>query len=252
MRRLFTADLHVHTLLSPCAAVEMTPRHIVRRAVEFGIDIVAITDHNAGDNVQAAIEAAVGTGLTILPGMEVETKEEAHLLTLFETLPQFAAWESYVADRRSGRKNDENKFGAQFVVDAEDNLVMVKEEMLLGAINADVAEVTETVALFGGITIASHIDRPAYSILSQLGFIPSEALLAAVEVSRLTKPEKAMRFHGIRGLPVIMSSDAHTMDDFASGPRTQFLLESPTLAEIILALANSENRRIAGLTSYKT
>lgn len=246
MRRIFTADLHVHTLLSPCAAVEMTPRHIVRRALEFGIDIVAVTDHNAGDNVSAALAAAAGTGITIVPGMEVETKEEVHVLTLFETLPQFAAWESYVSARRTGRKNDEKKFGAQFVVDAEDNLIEIKDDMLLGAINADITEVTEMAASLGGITIASHIDRPAYSILSQLGFIPPDTALAAVEISRLTPFEKAPIFRGIRSLPVITSSDAHTMDEFAKGPRTQFLLESPTLAEIILAMANKDNRRIVG------
>lgn len=252
MSRLFTADLHVHTLLSPCAAVEMTPRHIVRRAVEFGIDIIAITDHNACDNVAAAIEAATGAGIVIIPGMEVETKEEVHVLTLFETLPQLAAWEAYVAARRSGRKNDEKKFGAQFIVDAEDNLVAVKEEMLLGAIDADVAEVARTVAAIGGITIASHVDRPSYSILSQLGFIPPDVELAAVEVSRLTPYREAVRLSGISGLPVITSSDAHSMDDFACGPRTEFLLERPALLEIRLALANHQNRRILGATESRT
>ena len=246
MTRSFLADLHVHTLLSPCAAVEMTPRHIVRRAAQLGIDIIAITDHNACDNVAAAMEAAVGTGIVIIPGMEVETREEAHLLTLFATLPQLLAWEAYVAQRRSGRKNNDQKFGAQFVVDAADNLVRVKEEMLLGAIDAGVTEVTRAVAAIGGITIAAHVDRPAYSILSQLGFIPADAGLAAVEVSRLTPWHKAAKLPGIGGLPIITASDAHSMDDFVSGPRTSFLLEYAALAEIRLALAGRQERRIAG------
>lgn len=247
--RIYTADLHVHTLLSPCAAVEMTPRHIVRRALECGIDIVAITDHNAGDNIAAAIQAAAGTGIVIIPGMEVETKEETHLLTLFETLAQAQAWEAFVAERRSNRKNDEVKFGAQFVVDSEDNLLAVKQEMLLGAINADVSEVTRTVSGLGGVVIAAHVDRPSYSILSQLGFIPPDVQLAAVEVSRRTPLKADLQLQGISGLPVITASDAHTMDDFVTGPRTQFLLKRPALPEIILALENKCGRRVAALTA---
>lgn len=246
MIRRFIADLHVHTLLSPCAAVEMTPRHIIWRAIELGIDIVAITDHNAGDNVAAAMQAAANTGVTIIPGMEVETKEEVHLLTLFETLPKLQAWEHFVAMRRSGRKNDEKKFGAQFVVDAEDNLIEEKQEMLLGSINVSMAEVAQTVAAIGGLTIASHIDRPAYSVLSQLGFIPSDVHLAAVEVSRLTSRATGARIPGIGSLPVITSSDAHTMEEFITGPRTEFLLEQPTLSEIRLALMQCDNRKLIG------
>lgn len=246
MNRLYTADLHVHTVLSPCAAVEMTPRHIVCRAVEFGLDLIAITDHNSCDNVAATIEAAQGTGLIIIPGMEVETKEEIHVLTLFETLSQLLEWEAYVVAHRSDRKNDEHKFGAQFIVDASDNLLAIKEEMLLGAINAELAEVVRMTAAIGGITIASHVDRPAYSIFSQLGFIPADIELAALEVSRLTPLDQAARLSGIRGFPIITSSDAHTMDDFSRGPRTIFQLERPTLSEIRLALANRQNRRIVG------
>ena len=250
MTHLYTADLHVHTLLSPCAAVEMTPRHIIWRAVELGIHIVAVTDHNACDNVAAAITAAAGTGVTVIPGMEVETREEVHLLTLFETMAQLKHWECYVNSKRSGRKNDETRFGAQFIVDAEDNLIAVKEEMLLGSINAGVGEVSQTVAELGGITIASHIDRPAYSILSQLGFIPPDSQIAAAEVSRLTPLSEVSRL-GIGAFPVITSSDAHTMEDFAAGPRTGFLLERPVLSEIKLALAARDNRRVIGASGGK-
>ncbi|AJQ29379.1 PHP domain protein [Pelosinus fermentans JBW45] len=87
--RQFVADLHVHSVLSPCAAVEMTPRSIVWHAAKHGIDIVAITDHNACDNVVAVFEAAKGTNVVILPGMEVETEEEVHMIVLFEKMRQF-------------------------------------------------------------------------------------------------------------------------------------------------------------------
>ncbi len=245
MMRRYVADLHVHTVLSPCAAVEMTPRNIVWHAARNGVDIVAITEHNAGDNVPAALEAAKGTDVTVLPGMEVETKEEVHVLALFAKPRQLFAWEKVVAAHRSGRMNDADKFGAQFVVDAEDNLVAVKEELLLASLSLTLAETCEQVAALGGLVIASHVDRPAYSVLSQLGFIPPGVKLTAVEVSRrFSRAEAPKRFPAIANWPVVTASDAHTIDDFLSGPKMAFYLEEPTLAEIRQALYGENSRGV--------
>ena len=245
MMRWFRADLHVHTLLSPCAAVEMTPRNIVRYAQVAGIDIVAITDHNAGDNVAASMRAAAGTPVTVLPGMEVQTREEVHLLALFDKMRDFMKWCAFIDLHRSTLRNDEKKFGAQFVVDEEDELIRTEESMLLASTDLSVDEVTAGVAATGGITIAAHVDRPAFSLLSQLGFIPPDAAPDAVEVSRNTQWDQArMKYPAIGTLPVIASSDAHTMDDFVLGPKTMFLMEAPTLSEIRQALVAKDGRRI--------
>lgn len=244
MIRPFRADLHVHSVLSPCAAVEMTPRNIVWHAAANGIDIIAITDHNAADNVTAALQAAKGTGVTVIPGMEVETREEAHVLVLFDKMRQLREWQHYVDSRRSAALNDENKFGAQFVVDEEDNLVAVKPEMLLGSLNAGLNEVVDAATALGGICIASHIDRPAYSLISQLGFIPDNLNMAAVEVSRRLKPEDAThKFPAIKGFPLMTSSDAHTIEEFISGPKTIFHIQEPTLQEICAAFKGLDGRK---------
>jgi PHP family Zn ribbon phosphoesterase len=241
----FKADLHIHSVLSPCAAVEMTPRNIVWHAAEHGIDIIAITDHNACDNVRAALEAAKATAVTVLPGMEVETKEEVHLIVLFDKMRQLLAWEQVVQAHMSGRNNDAERFGAQFVVDAADNLVRVKEEMLLASLALSVAEVTSKVAALDGICIASHIDRPANSIISQLGFLPPGIELAAVEVTaHAARPGAAGRLAAAGKLPVVRFSDAHTIDDFISGPKTEFVLEQPTLSEIRQALKGENLREV--------
>lgn len=243
--RWFRADLHVHTLLSPCAAVEMTPRNIIRHAQSVGIDIVAITDHNAGDNVAAALRCAAGTDVVVVPGMEVQTREEVHLLTLFEKMREFAKWCDFVRHHRSTLHNDDQKFGAQFVVDEADELVRIEKNMLLASTDLSVEEVAEQVAGMGGITIAAHVDRPSFSLLSQLGFIPPDSGLDAVEVSRNTQADQARsKFPAIGSLPVISSSDAHTIDDFISGPKTMFLMESPTFSEMRQALEGKEGRRI--------
>lgn len=243
--RQFVADLHVHSVLSPCAEVEMTPRNIVWHAAKHGIDIVAITDHNACDNVTAALAAAKGTNVIILPGMEVETKEEVHIIVLFEKMCQLKQWEQFVNEHMSGRLNDEKRFGAQFVVDADDELIRIKPEMLLTSLNSGITEVCRKVNELGGICIASHVDRPANSLIAQLGFIPTDVELAAVEVSRLTNPSEAkQRFPGIGNLPIVTSSDAHTIDDFLSGPKTIFYIDAPTLPEIQQALKGQNLRKV--------
>ena len=243
--RQFVADLHVHSVLSPCAEVEMTPRNIVWHAAQHGIDIVAITDHNACDNVTAAFTAAKDTNVIILPGMEVETEEEVHIIVLFEKMRQLKEWEQFVKQHMSGRLNDEKRFGAQFVVDEEDELIRIKPEMLLTSLRCGIAEVCNKVNELGGICIASHVDRPANSLLAQLGFIPPDVELAAVEVSRLMSPSEAkQRFPGIGNLPIVTSSDAHRMDDFLSGPKTIFYMDAPTLPEIQQALKGQNLRRV--------
>lgn len=243
--RWFRADLHVHTLLSPCAAVEMTPRNIVRHACAHGIDIVAITDHNAGDNVVAALRAAEGSSVEILPGMEVQTAEEVHLLVLFGKMREFAKWCSYISAHRSRLNNDEKKFGAQFIVNEEDELIRIEQSMLLASTDLHMAEVTACAADMGGISIAAHVDRPAFGLFSQLGFIPEDAMLSAVEVSRRTAVHKAREIYPQIGqMPIVTASDAHVMDEFIAGPQTMFLMEAPTLPEIRQALEGKNGRRI--------
>lgn len=156
------ADLHVHTLLSPCAEVEMTPHHIVMRAAEYGIGAVAITDHNASANVPAALEAAQRYGVKVFPGMEVESSEEAHIVALFDTLEQLQRWQLLVDEHMNGMLNDADRFGAQYVVDAEDEFVREEQRLLHAPLSLTAAQVVQQVDALGGLTIAAHIDRPSF------------------------------------------------------------------------------------------
>jgi 3',5'-nucleoside bisphosphate phosphatase len=243
--RSYVADLHVHTLLSPCAEVEMTPRNIIEQALEIGVDIVAITDHNAGDNIIAAERAAEGTGILVIPGMEVETREEVHFIALFESLAVYAEWQRFVDLHITELVNDEDAFGGQFVVDHEDNLVEVKEVMLLASLHCSLAEATAEVKRLGGVAIASHVDRPSYSVISQLGFVPADVTLAAVEVSRRCQDKGTQsRIREATGLPLVTASDAHTIGDFINGPKTVLHLEEASLSEVKLALSGLQGRHI--------
>lgn len=238
------ADFHIHTLLSPCAEIEMTPHHIVMRAAQYGVDAVAITDHNASANAAAAVEAAKNYGIKVFPGMEVECREEAHIVVLFDTLEQLAAWQKIVDANMSGIKNNAERFGAQFIVDDDDNFIAEEERMLLGPLKLPAAEVIQKVNAMGGIAIAAHVDRPSYSLLMQLGFLPSDMGLAAAEIShagiRELKEQKLKLALG--GLNYVTDSDAHMMDSFINGPKNLITVKSLTVAELKMALAAEGGR----------
>lgn len=242
--RTLVADFHIHTLLSPCAEIEMTPHHIVMRAAQYGVDAVAITDHNASANAAAAVKAAERYGVKVFPGMEVECREEAHIVVLFDTLEQLAGWQKIVDVNMNGLKNNAERFGAQFIVDDDDNFVAEEERMLLGPLKLTAAEVIRQVADLGGIAVAAHVDRPSYSLLMQLGFLPSDMGLAAAEISPAgIKEIKAQKLKiALGGLNYVTDSDAHMMDSFISGPKNLITVEELTVAELKLAFAAEAGR----------
>ena len=238
------ADFHIHTLLSPCAEIEMTPHHIVMRAAEFGIGAVAITDHNASANALAAVKAGERYGVKVFPGMEVECLEEAHIVVLFDTLKQLNAWQQLVDGKMNGLLNNAEKFGGQFVVDDDDNFIREEERLLLAPLRMTAAEVVREAERLGGMSIAAHIDRPSYSIVGQLGFIEPDFGFAAAEISaagwRASRQSKLQRVAGY--LPFVTDSDAHNIMDFVQGPKNLITVEELTVAELKLALTNSSGR----------
>lgn len=238
------ADFHIHTLLSPCAEIEMTPHHIVMRAAQFGVGAVAITDHNASANAAAAVKSAENYGIKVFPGMEVECREEAHIVALFDTLEQLEGWQKIVDANMSGLKNNAERFGAQFIVDDDDNFVAEEERMLLGPLKLPASEVIKQVNAIGGIAIAAHVDRPSYSLLMQLGFLPSDMGLAAAEISMAgIKELQAQKLKlALGGLNYVTNSDAHMMDSFINGPKNLITVENLTVAELKLALEGEKGR----------
>ena len=235
------ADLHLHTVLSPCAEREMTPEAIIEQAQALELDLIAITDHNSAENVAAVQQAAEGTEITVLPGMEVQTREEVHLLCLFDTLAQVQALQDEVYAHLPDRKNDVRAFGEQWVVDAEGQLVCENERLLLVATNLSVEQVVQRTRQLEGLCIPSHVDRPAYSLISQLGFIPPELGLLAVEISQLVTLEKARaRFPQLKALTLVANSDAHRTADMVG--RNVFKVERACIGELTMALARRDGR----------
>jgi hypothetical protein len=179
--------------------------------------------------------------LAVLAGMEVASREEIHLLAFFERPEQLFAFDGLVAAHLPGR-NVPLEFGDQIVTDEWGEPVELEEKLLAGATELGVAELVEAVHQRQGVVIASHIDKDAFSIVGQLGFIPQELGLDAVELSPHAKPEGNYRKHGY---PVIRSSDAHFLEDIGRSC-TVFHLAEPSVGELSKALHGVGGRRIAG------
>lgn len=242
--RFYCGDLHIHTVLSPCAQYTMVPTLIVERALKRGIDFIAITDHNSSENVEAVMQAAKATELVVLPGMEVETREEVHVVVLFEAAQQARCWQETVYAHMPDLPNDEDAFGVQLVVNSDDELVCREGRRLLIACDLSVDQVFEQVGRLGGFCIPAHVDRPSYSLLNTLGFIPPTLDVPAVEVSRWVRTrDAARRLPGVGEREVIWSSDAHSLEDVGL-VRTCFEMREPTLSELILACRGHEGRRV--------
>jgi PHP family Zn ribbon phosphoesterase len=241
-------DLHLHTVLSPCAEVEMIPPLIVQRALDLGLDLIAITDHNSVDNVQAVMEAAStaavsGPALTVLPGMEVTTREEAHLLCLFDSLEQARQCQATVHAALPGLENNADLFGAQFVVDATGKHLRTEKRLLATATALSVEQVVSHVNSLDGICLPAHIDRPRFSIIASLGFVPPELDIAGVEISRLTTPQKLVQlFPVFKRWGSIVNSDAHRLSEMAVRARVR--VSEASVAEIRLALAGKQGRKV--------
>jgi len=221
----------------------MIPPLIVRRAQELGLEVIAVTDHNAALNAAAMIEAAAGTGLTVLPGMEVQSREEVHLTALFDTVDQVMAWQERVWAVLPDRENDEAFFGAQFVVDATGEYRYTEKRMLSMPAALSVEEVVSGVRALGGTVLPAHVDRPANSLILNLGFVPPGLEIAGLELSRRADPaEVAQRLPQTAGYGCLVSGDAHRLEEMTA--RTMLKVAAPTVAEVALALAGQDGRRV--------
>ena len=221
----------------------MLPELIVEQAQELGLSIIAVTDHNSAENAASVVNAAQGTDITVLPGMELQTREEVHLVCLFDTLAQVQRWQEEVYAHLPPLKNDDDAFGTQIVLDADGEAVGTNERLLLTATSFSVEEAVQRVHALDGLCIPAHVDRPAYSIIANLGFIPPDLGVAGVEISSLVGPQEAReRFPQLERYSLIADGDAHRLSEMAK--RTTLKMAEPTVAEIALALAGEGDRGV--------
>lgn len=241
MMRVWRADLHVHTCLSPCAELTMAPRTIVVRATERGLDAIGIADHNSAANAPAVMRAAHGSGLAVLPGMEVTSREEVHILAVFGELDAAFAMQEFVHRRLPGENRPEI-FGLQVLVNEEHDVLGFEPRLLAGATGWSVGEVVERVHRLGGLAIAAHADREAFGLLGHLGLLPPGLLLDGLELSpQVSEAEFRRRWPDCAGLPLLRFSDAHSPEQIGAAS-TGFRLREVSLVELAKALRSAEGR----------
>ena len=219
----------------------MSPREILTAAKKKEIDIIGICDHNSSENSLAVMNAARKMNISVFPGMEVTSQEEVHVLALFDEIENALKLQKFVYKNLPG-ENDEKAFGMQVVVNEKEEVLGFNNKLLIGATTIPLEEVIRLIHSFSGIAIASHIDRESFSIIGQLGFIPDNLELDALEISPNTSFNEARKKYADH-FPITCSSDAHYPDDIGKS-FTSFLLEDSTLAEIKKALKNEEGRRL--------
>ncbi len=207
-------DLHLHSCLSPCGDMDMTPNNIVNMAKLLGLDVIALTDHNTTLNCEAAIKAGEKAGLLVIPGMELTTSEDIHAVCLFPTLNKALEWNSYVDAHRIKIKNKSDIYGRQVIMNENDEETGEIEHLLLPATDISIINAHKLVSDFGGVCYPAHIDRDSYSILSVLGEIDEYCGFNTAELADKSKLEELKALHPILNtLKIVTNSDAHYLEN---------------------------------------
>jgi 3',5'-nucleoside bisphosphate phosphatase len=209
----FKADLHVHTVLSPCASLDMSPVNIINAAAESHIDILGITDHNSTYHCQLAVKLAESKDIMVMMGAEITTKEEVHCLAFFENNKQLSEFQEYIDQHLPVIINNPETFGYQLVVDAEENIIREENRLLISALNVSIEEIECKVHELDGLFIPAHVDKSRFSLFSQLGFIPAGLKIDAFEVVDHIKFAELYPAIGNRKYSTIRNSDAHTLKE---------------------------------------
>lgn len=229
-------DLHIHSCLSPCGDDEMTPANIAGMAAVKELELIAVTDHNSCKNCGAVLRAAEEYGILALPGMELATREEVHVVCLFEDLNAAMDFDEYVYGRLPDILNQEKIFGKQQIMDEEENVTGIVEKLLINAADIGFDEVFDLVEARGGVMIPAHLDKSTTSLLSNLGFIPPDAKFVTAEVRNFANLHRLAKEHPyLERCRIISNSDAHYLQDIHEPEHTLYV-EEMTRKAVIRAL----------------
>jgi len=221
----------------------MHPMALVQRAIEAKLDMIAICDHNSSANVPYVIKASETSNLKILPGMEITTSEEVHLLAIFDSLSNLILLQNIIDQHLPG-ENDEDRFGVQAIVNENGEVEGINNQLLIGATDLSLDTLISYIHQFNGLAVAAHIDRESFSVLSQLGFIDDNVGFDALEITPLTGFNQArIRYPELSKYSFIVSSDSHFIKDIGQA-FTRMSLQEPSFAELKLALKRQNGRLV--------
>ncbi|MEI7830227.1 MAG: PHP domain-containing protein [Prolixibacteraceae bacterium] len=240
----FKADLHIHTVLSACASLEMSPSNIVGMAKENNIDLIGITDHNSTLHCKLVKKLAEKRGVSVLLGVEVTTREEVHCLAYFEDLKTLEQFQCYLDDHLPLMPYQPEKFGYQAVVDKNEKIIRMIDSYLNVALNQSIDQVEQEVHRLGGLFVPAHIERPMFGLFNQLGFLPWGLECDGMGIMKQSSEKEIREKFNINAeMPVLKASDAHSLSSIGSG-YTWFEIRDLSFSEIKKALKGIEGRKI--------
>lgn len=230
-------DFHIHSCLSPCGDNDMTPNNIVGMAAVLGLEIIAVTDHNTCKNAPAVLAAAEEAGILAIPGMELCTAEEAHVVCLFETLEGALEFDRYIYDNMPHIKNKAEIFGEQRILNSQDELSGTLEDLLLVASLIGADEVKRLCESYGGTAFPAHVDRDSYSVTAALGSIPPEGGYTVAEVTREGDLDALrVQYPELAGMGILRNSDSHYLDTLASSQALRISLPEKSAKAVLEAV----------------
>lgn len=229
-------DLHIHSCLSPCGDDDMTPANIVGMAAVKGLDVIALTDHNTCKNCPAALIHGMNYGITVIPGMELCTSEEVHVICLFPTLADALAFDAYVYEHLLPIPNRETIFGKQQVMNEFDEVIANVTNLLISATDISFDHVVSLTAAYNGIAYPAHIEKSSTSLLSNLGFIPPDSTFRCAELQHFSHLHQLQKQHPyLNTCQILCSSDAHYLEDIHE-PDYRLLSPSRSVSDILMHL----------------
>lgn len=218
-------DFHLHSCLSPCGDEDMTPNNIVGMAKLLGLDVIALTDHNCCKNCEATMAAGQEAGLCVVPGMELSTSEDIHVVCLFPTLENAMAFSDYVRTHTMNIQNRPEIYGRELILNCRDEIVGEENDLLLMASDIGIEAAYDLVKSYGGFCYPAHIDRDSYSITAVLGDLTPECNHGFAEISFDADVEQLKALYSIEGVELIQSSDAHYLQNMRDAKNTIELSE---------------------------
>lgn len=242
--RVYKADLHIHSVLSPCGDLDMSPSKIVAQAKAKSLDIIAITDHNSTKHCEAVKKTGEKLDVFVLLGAEITTKEEIHCLTFFESFEKLNQMQDIIDKHLPAYKNDPRFFGEQIIVDEDENILNYEDRMLSAALELGIDELIDLTHQLNGLFVPAHINHHKNSLISQLGFIPDNMNCDAIEIYNRSSYESMLASQkNIDAYNVIRNSDAHYIDDVGKFSN-ELIIEEPSFKEIWQAMKGENGRKV--------
>jgi hypothetical protein len=237
----YLLDLHIHSVLSPCGDILMTPGNIIKEAARQGIDIISITDHNVIGNVKNAIELGKAKNITVIPGIEVQSREDIHLLSYFNNLNDLKKYGKIIYEGLDEIKNDEDKFGPQILVDENDEFIGKEDKLLINSTDYSIEELVNLTHRYKGIPVPSHAER-SFGIIKNLGFIPEDLNISFVEMNFQKSVEEYLKkFPYLKKFKLLKNSDSHYLEQI-SPKMAVYLKKKPTAEAVFSYFKHNKNK----------